>query len=92
MMDPAEISLMTALIAAVGALWKHIGGNIRDLRRHIRDLRRRTDECEKDRMDIHERLERLGKELAVFKSCAADPCPARQGLRRAESFNLKPNP
>lgn len=82
MMDPAEISLMTALIAAVGALWKHIGGN-------IRDLRRRTDECEKDRMHIHERLDRHGKELAVFKSCAADPCPARDGLRRAETFNLQ---
>lgn len=83
-MDPTEAYVISALIAGIGALWHHVVTN-------IKDLRDRTEQCEKDRSAIHEQLEVHGEQLAVFRSCSADPCPARDGLRRAESFNLKPN-
>lgn len=82
MMDPAEASFMAALLGAVGALWRHIAKN-------IRDLQIRSDACEKDRVEIHTRLDQHGKELSVFKACPAEPCPARDGLKRSEAFNLK---
>lgn len=76
--------VLTGLTGAIGILWKWMLGA-------VNDLKKRTVECEEDREIIHGRLEAHGQELAVFKACAADPCPARDGLRRSQTFNLNPS-
>ncbi len=80
-MDPSELTIAGLLAAAIGVLWRWIQAA-------IEDLKRRTDDCEQDREQIHERLENHGRQLAVFRACPSSPCPAREGLERAETFNL----
>lgn len=86
-MTAAEITIASILCAGIAALWKYVLTNIRD---SIRELKHRSEICEQDRVRIHQQLEDYGTALAVFKSCAANPCPAKEGLRRMETFSLIP--
>ncbi len=54
-------------------------------------------ECKQDREKLSTGLAEVREQVAVFKACSADPCPARQGLERIETFKLmkpqtKPQP
>lgn len=80
-MDPTLSTIVGALIAAVGALWKHLSFV------HAK-LSKRSDECEEDRNKIHETLSEVKQDLAVFKACPAPECPAQKGRQRAGTFQI----
>jgi len=89
-MNPTEITIATLLMTAVVTLWKWIQTNLAEFKTataaSLRELKARTDECETDREQINERLNRHAQQLAVFRACPSKPCPAREGLTRSEEF------
>lgn len=47
-------------------------------------------ECKEDRQKLSNGILEIREQMAVFKACPSDPCPARQGLERSsETFSLK---
>jgi hypothetical protein len=80
--DPILTTVVSALIAAISVMWKKLSAD------HAR-LSKRSDDCEQDRQIIHRSLSEVKEDLAVFKACPAEVCPARAGIQRAETFNLQ---
>jgi outer membrane murein-binding lipoprotein Lpp len=81
-MDPILTTIVAALIAAIGTMWKKLTAE------HAR-LSARYDECERDRNAIRQELEAVKTDVALFKSCPSEPCGARAAFHRAQSFMEK---
>lgn len=79
-MDPILSTVVGALIGAIVAMWKKLSAD-------NTLLSRRTDECEKDRAGLRGEVTELKEDMAVFKTCGAEPCGARDALLRQQSFN-----
>jgi len=79
------MTLEAALITAVSAL---VGAVLFLFRSHIKTLIESAKECKEDRAKLTTRLDAVEKVADAVRSCGSQPCGARDGLRRAETFNL----
>lgn len=79
-MDPILSTVVAALIGAIAAMWKKLSSD------HAK-LSARNDECEQDRNAIRGEVTELKEDMAVFKTCGAEHCGAREALLRQQSFN-----
>ncbi len=78
-MDPILTTIVAALIAAIGAMWRKLSAD------HAK-LSVRYDDCERDRDAIRRELEVVKTDIALFKSCPVEPCGARAVFQRQQSF------
>lgn len=79
-MDPAtNYTLVGILVAAISALWKQLLSDRKvNAEKHAK--------CESDHQAAVDRLHQIEVKQAVFESCSATPCPARDALQRQQQF------
>lgn len=50
-----------------------------------------ASECKDDRQRLSDGLAEVQQVVAVFKACPEENCPALKGLKKAETYNVKPS-